>query len=1076
MKLIQVPFTELKFIAHISDIHIRLFKRHAEYKQVFEKLYTNIRTTLPDNNSVIVVAGDIVHAKTDMSPEMVDMASEFLDSLANIAPTLVVAGNHDMNVANQNRLDALSPIISNLKNKNLHYLKDSGIYTVANTDFAMMSIVGSREDWPDAFECLSKKKVALFHGPVYGATTDVGYTITNKHAPLSMFNNFDLALLGDIHKYQILQTRTSLDDWPCSMKAELEKECIKIPTIAYAGSLIQQNHGETLKNHGWLLWSLDDFSHKFIEAENSHGYYTLSLQDKYTVPNISDMPENVRLRVLVGDVTQNIVKKAIAIIRKKYNVAEISISRLGGPHMTSSGASSMSSNFDVHDISFQNELITDYINNNFPNTSEDILTQVLQINASLNEKIVDDDLPRNVSWKPITLKFDNLFSYGTGNFIDFENLHGIVGVFAPNASGKTSAFDALCFALYDKTPRAFKGSHIMNTRKDECSCELRFAVGDNEYIIERIGSRRKNGEVKVDVLFFQIDKNGNQISLNGDDRRDTNSVIRSFVGDYEDFILTTLSVQNQNSLFIDKGQSDRKDLLSQFMGLTIFDKLYNLASDDSKEVVGALKQFKKDDFTQKLADIQLDINKKVPILQDKIEKLAHYKNKVNEIQEKIKKLHEQLSPVDSNLNISKIESQLENLRNRIELFEKEISIEIEKSSNLEKQVNKIQFSVKNEIYSSIEDRYKAFTKLKMGEPVILSQLKYCDKELADLNKNLERLKSNKYNPNCDICVDREQNTIFELGDIQTKIKAKSQERSAIIQEQSSLTEKITELGNMEETYFKYQDLVKTGISLQQKWSNSKLNVLSKESDLKDLKNNLERVEEMKDEYNRIIDVIRQNQKINGEIVEEQKVLSTAKKLVEKLEPEFTGLHSEIEVLKSKKNELMNQFKEAEELEAKFEAYELYINAVSRDGISYRLISETIPTIQSEVNNILAQVAEFSVLMELDGKNINGKIMYDNDRIWPLELASGMEKFITSLAIRVALMHVSNLPKSNFLILDEGLSVLDSDNLPSMSMIFDLLKTKFEFIILISHLDQVRDVADSLIEIQRDDGYSHIEVM
>ena len=174
--------------------------------------------------------------------------------------------------------------------------------------------------------------------------------------------------------------------------------------------------------------------------------------------------------------------------------------------------------------------------------------------------------------------------------------------------------------------------------------------------------------------------------------------------------------------------------------------------------------------------------------------------------------------------------------------------------------------------------------------------------------------------------------------------------------------------------------------------------------------------------------------------------------------------------------MMKQFKEAEELEAKFEAYELYINAVSRDGISYHLISETIPTIQSEVNNILAQVAEFSVLMELDGKNINGKIMYDDDRIWPLELASGMEKFITSLAIRVALMHISNLPKSNFLILDEGLSVLDSDNLPNMSMIFDLLKTKFDFIILISHLDQVRDIADTLIEIKREDGYSHVEVM
>jgi DNA repair exonuclease SbcCD ATPase subunit len=73
------------------------------------------------------------------------------------------------------------------------------------------------------------------------------------------------------------------------------------------------------------------------------------------------------------------------------------------------------------------------------------------------------------------------------------------------------------------------------------------------------------------------------------------------------------------------------------------------------------------------------------------------------------------------------------------------------------------------------------------------------------------------------------------------------------------------------------------------------------------------------------------------------------------------------------------------------------------------------------------------------------------------------------------MSVSNLPKANFLVIDEGLGVLDSENLSSMFMMFNVLKTQFDFIILISHLDVVRDIADSLIEIKREDGFSYINV-
>ena len=77
--------------------------------------------------------------------------------------------------------------------------------------------------------------------------------------------------------------------------------------------------------------------------------------------------------------------------------------------------------------------------------------------------------------------------------------------------------------------------------------------------------------------------------------------------------MTTLSLQNNNAKFIDKSQSERKDLLAQFMGIDTFDQLHTTASEDIKEINALLKRFNREDFDETLVEIneKLDtINKK----------------------------------------------------------------------------------------------------------------------------------------------------------------------------------------------------------------------------------------------------------------------------------------------------------------------------------------------------------------------------------------------------------------------------------------------------------------------------------
>ena len=192
-----------------------------------------------------------------------------------------------------------------------------------------------------------------------------------------------------------------------------------------------------------------------------------------------------------------------------------------------------------------------------------------------------------------------------------------------------------------------------------------------------------------------------------------------------------------------------------------------------------------------------------------------------------------------------------------------------------------------------------------------------------------------------------------------------------------------------------------------------------------------------------------------------------KKVVKTIEDAFA------EAVEKEHEDILASIEEAKGYERKKRGYELYLDAVKRDGISYELISKTIPSIESEVNNILSQIVDFGMQLEMDGKHIYSKITYE-DRHWPLEMCSGMERFISSIAMRVALINVSSLPRSNFLVIDEGWGSLDGDNISSVFNLFTYLKGQFEFILVISHLDVMRDMVDEIIEIQKEGSFSKIK--
>ena len=257
---------------------------------------------------------------------------------------------------------------------------------------------------------------------------------------------------------------------------------------------------------------------------------------------------------------------------------------------------------DMTNPDYQYDLIEDYLKRNHI-IEDEILLKIKDINEELNNQLPVEEISRNVFWKLKKFEWSNMFSYGEDNVVDFTRLNGIIGLFAPNATGKSALLDSLSFALFDTSSRAYKAERILNNKKGSFKCKVGFEINETEYFIERKGKRLRNGHVKVDVDFWMIDDSNDRISLNGDQRRTTNANIRRVIGSYEDFVLTSLSLQNNSTVFIDKTQKERKDLLAQFMGMGIFDQLYTLAHEEISDISAILKDFRKTNYDVDLAEI-----------------------------------------------------------------------------------------------------------------------------------------------------------------------------------------------------------------------------------------------------------------------------------------------------------------------------------------------------------------------------------------------------------------------------------------------------------------------------------------
>jgi DNA repair exonuclease SbcCD ATPase subunit len=704
-----VDINKYTHIIHISDIHIRLYKRQEEYKEVFQKLYQKI-DEIQDKNGLIVITGDIFHDKVSLTSESVILCTEFFINLSKRRKTIVIPGNHDGLLNSYERVDNISGVLSHKTIPDLYFFKHSGIYRFNNFVFGVSSIFDNLfisssevEGQIASYGPCSEKfvKIGLYHGLVGTLKLQEMYEAKGEKS-VEDFKGYDYVLLGDIHTFQYLND---------------EK------TIAYASSLISQNFTETDTNHGFIYWDIEnetssyvsipnDYHHKICFIENNilkvnNVEYNLSNNDDLTMLN-SIIPEKGRVKLIIEqDINSN--NEYINLLKGKFKKVywtEVNNTLINKGKSESSRLTNVDINIREimkEIVKFSDESKLDFIYND--------------LKQRLNKR---EDLGNN--WELLELRISNLCLYGANNSIDLSkfSINDIILIHGQNNIGKSSLIDIISYILYNKMGRNLnlgnkKAHEILNINKKEGVGEIIFKLSNNIFYLKRTYKKNIRNDLKFDSFLYTLQESfssgDSKDIITYNDKKynmtlllkgcDVNKKIEELLGSYDDFIFMNIMLQFDNVSFRNMKQNERKNLLNRLLDLNGYEKIeadikpiYQMYEKESKNIFDEIKDIN----ILEMKNTHEEDLKNIDELNDKIKGLEKNKlaiiDKINNLNMEYVKIDD-FNSINSNSK-SKLEEEVKRAKISLEKMKNEVSDLSKKLDEKENIKNNIFEYLKNE--------------------------------------------------------------------------------------------------------------------------------------------------------------------------------------------------------------------------------------------------------------------------------------------------------------------------------------------------------------------------------------------
>ena len=1103
----------VEIIYHIADIHIpNNISRHEEYNEVFKEVYKKLKED--NKEKLIVICGDLFHDKTMIKPETLILAKSFIFNLSIYGEIIIIDGNHDININNDDRKSTIEAMINRLEiNNKIHYLKENKIYKIKGINFGLTTMY-SNEVTKIENKNKEEKYIGLYHGTLYKSKTDYDYEfVDDKILKATDFKDYDITLLGDIHKYQYLNKRK---------------------TIAYASSLIQQNFGEDEKNHGMLKWNIETLESEFIEIKNKNVFKTHIINDieNYKIDGIENKIVKLRLKYYGKD--REKIKQYESIIKKNYNLLSITNEEL------------------FEEIEKKNDSDSEILNKNIIDVYNEFLKKNnLEENKLMKSKILElldeEEIQEKKIKKIIKIKsieFENLFTYGNNNKINFEKLEGLNIIIGNNGLGKSSIVDIILFTLYNKFSRG-EGKEALNIRHEHGKSILKLELNNIEYTIKR---SINNNRTDIKLL-----ENGKDISEDGKIRTDK-KIIELF-GSYEDMIITSVILQ-VGSNFIDIDDKDKKDILINILGLNIYDNIYTKCKKElghlssyvlknieneltNKDYVSLIKDieesiiFYKEDIDSLLEEKENTCNEESLIknnlklnkcenIEDIIQKQNDIEKELLENKEIINNQYCEYKNINPDNEKDKIITKTEKINNKIKLLsmkiiqtnvcEKDFDIKLEKIKNLQNELKEITLIKKNKL----TEKNNLIDEINYKDNLI-EEIKKKELEINNIKSNLEIKKSNikllenlesknnlllnhKFNQKCKECQNNKlihekigyKNEILLL---KQKIIDNNSNENKLDEYEKRLQKliRIKELLNDLELINNKEEIINEKIL----YENILLEKIKKEIDIK--KDNIiyenkilkyqEKLQENKQEYKNLSNYITINEKINILYNENENF----KKIIEKnhIFIEDVNRLNELYIIKKDIDECYNKYKkiydnlvleknilnnENEKQILLLKDYEKNnkIKSTLKDvlnlydcGFREYILIKKINIFESKINNIIRNLSDYEIKIEVDKNNVKFYKIIKN-KLLNVRKLCGYERIVFNVGFRLALNNMNVMTKNNFIIIDEGFSSSDQNNLLKIPYLLDVIKKEYDIGIIISHIDEIKNQDGKIIKILYND--------
>jgi len=766
---------------------------------------------------------------------------------------------------------------------------------------------------------------------------------------------------------------------------------------------------------------------------------------KYNNPHIKvtweDSPENF---------TQEKLKRVRNYFRKKYNSERVNlVTKIKG--FDSKNDISVTTD-NILDAAYQRTLIKEFLEEQGVSVDWD---KIIRLDNKVEEKIESADLGRNKKWKIKWVEFHNFLSFGENNKIDFTKYNGITGIDSQpsNFGGKTTVtVDLLLFLFFNATTKSHKAIDVFNkfTDKNRVLVLGEVEIDGEDYIIER-GivrklTKKQEWSVRTDLNFSKRLSDGTLQNLQGEQRRETEEFIKKSIGTMDDFLLTILSTSNNLESLIDAKPTQRGEVLTRFIGLEHLKKkeatckeMYSAWSkrliSNVYDVVTLEEEVKELNKTNK--ELEEDIKEKTEISQLIGKKLTDL-NKDKDL------LLTRRHPINPELIILNPES----LENEIKDLEvKHISTEQKgKEINLTPPTDEFNEKTYQEVKNKLQNKQVTY--------------KVNENSLMTLNTLIKTLEESESCPTCKRKLDDIDNT----SKIEENLSKLNQNKNSL----SELDKEIVVIGSE----------IKELESVKSNWD------LFERNKLRKTKNNLE-VEQLK------LDINIKKQKINdwkdnkNKLLENKTIEESLLSLKTKIETETANKSNNSYTIQKNTFNVEQNYKKIEEngsrvLEIKKEEevdkiFKSYMIAFGKNGISKLVLRNTIPYLNSELNRLLSDSAEFTLNLRINDRNELEFWMIDNETSVEklMSSGSGYEKTVVSLALRAVLAKVCALPQPNVVCFDEAFGKVSDENLELMGRFFIKIKDYFERIFVISHNPLIKEWCDQSITVKKENNISKL---